>query len=183
MAWPASLIADVRAASSAWNSGRGGWRATWRGALKFVRQHHITVETRVGTQVVLRTRIRLTGDVQTDIVRTWLNTAATGPELRDTANSHFRSVAAAVHGWAVLGAHIRLVSDAFIAAGSLTAFVSAWRNLPAFEWHAFLALVLSQAWLLAGVITAIVGLGIRKGAAFWLRRLFRRSLAEIQDQI
>ena len=183
MAWPASLIADVRTAINVWNSARGGWRAAWRDALKFVRQRHIAVETRVGVQVVLRTQIRLTGDVQTDIVRSWLDTAATGPEFLDTVNSHFQSVAAAVRGWAVLGAHIRLVSDALVVAGSLTAFVSAWRKLPALEWHAFFALVLSQAWLLAGVITALVGLGIRKGVAFWLRRLFRRSLAGIQDQV
>jgi hypothetical protein len=183
LTWPRSLIADVRTAISAWNSVRGGWRAAWRDAVELVRQRQITVKTWVGAEVVLRTQIRLTGDTQTDIVRTWLNAAAAGPEFRDTANFHFQSVAAAVHGWAVLGAHVRLTSHTLVAAGTLTTLVSAWGNLPTLNWQSVFGLLLSQPWLLAGVTTALVGVGIRKGVAFWLRRHFGRGLSEIQDQV
>src|ERR1051325_6456897 len=181
MAWPASLIADFRTALIGWSSARGGWRAAWRDGLELLRQREITVDTRVGSQVVLRTRVRLTGDAQTDIVRSWLNTAATGTGIRDTANFHFGSVAAAVRGWAVLAAQIRLISDVLVVVGSFTALTSGWRNLQTFELDALLGLLLSQGWLV-GAVTALVGLGIRFAVRFLLRLYFRRSLAAVQGQ-
>jgi hypothetical protein len=176
MAWPASFIADLRTAISAWNSVRGGWAAAWRDTAEFARHHQIAIQTSIGARVVLRTQIRLTGDVQTEIVLDWLNS---GPEFHKTADAHFRSVAAAIHGWSAVAALIRIASHVLVAAGSLIALLSAWRNLPALGWSALLSVVLSQGWVLAGITTAALGFGIRKGLSFWLRRRFRRGLAGV----
>jgi hypothetical protein len=61
--WLASLIADINALVAAWSSVRGGWQAAWRDAAQLLAHRRVLVDTLAqtseGTQVVLRTRVRL----------------------------------------------------------------------------------------------------------------------------
>ena len=72
-AWPlASLRRDWRRITASIGTLRGGWRATWRHAREFAASRRIVVHSLSpsdgGPQLVLRTRVRLNGDVQTDVL-------------------------------------------------------------------------------------------------------------------
>jgi hypothetical protein len=123
----ASLIADLRILTSAWNSVRGGWRAAWRDAVELLERRRVLIdtqaETRDGTRVVLRTRVRLSGDVQTDIRRCWMaNTPR--PSVEELARKHFQSVSDATRGWPASLAMIRMGTRLIVGLGAIPGIAS-----------------------------------------------------------
>jgi hypothetical protein len=69
--------------------------------MQFIEHRRLQVDTEAqtsnGSCVVLRTRVRLTGDVQTDILRCWLD-GTPRQSVEELANRHFRAVADATGG-------------------------------------------------------------------------------------
>jgi hypothetical protein len=179
-AWPASLIADLDALAAAWRSGRGGWRAAWRDASQFLAHRRALVdtqaETRDGRRVVLRTRVRLNGDIQTDILRCWLNEAPR-QSIEELAKTHFQSVAVAARGWSAVLAGIRLGSLFTVAAGAIPGSTSAIRLAPQAEWGSLIPAVLTNWWVLSSIATAAVCFLVRRALRLWLRRTFRAGLS------
>src|SRR5262245_37851686 len=104
-----SPTADFNALLTAWNSA-GGWQAAWRDTVQLLAHRRVLVDTHAqtpdGSQVVLRTRVRLDGDVQTDVLRCWLvNTPRATIEV--LAKAHFDSVADVTRGWSAAHAMMR----------------------------------------------------------------------------
>ena len=178
--WVASVIADVNALAAAWGSVRGGWRAAWRDASQFLSYRRVLVDTeaptREGVRVVLRTRVRLTGDVQTDILRSWLN--GTPPALVDElVRRHFSSVAAAVQGWFVVPAGIRLGSLCTVALGIIPGSAYSIRLALRAEWQMLISALLLNWWVLSGIAVAVFGFLLRRILRLWLQWKFRAGLS------
>ena len=176
--WIAGIAADVAAVRANWSAVRGGWRAARRNARELIAHRRIRVDTsamtRDGAQVVLRTRLRLIGDTQTDILRSWFETAPSR-EVQDAITAHFQSVAAAMNGWPVARAMERLlVRFAGVLGIGLSAAAAIQKILitPApFVLHAVLA-----SWpLWGGLVLALVGNVVRLLIRWRLRALFRRN--------
>jgi hypothetical protein len=179
-AWLTSLIADLRVLAAAWSSVRGGWRAAWRDAAQFLAHRRLQVdtqaETRDGTRVVLRTRVRLNGDVQTDILRCWL-TDAPRQSVDELAKTHFQSVADATLGWSAVGAGIRLGSLLIVAVGAIPGSVSAIQPALQAEWGSLIPAVFTNWRVLAGITVAALGFLLRWVLRLWLRWKFRGGLS------
>jgi hypothetical protein len=178
--WPASLIADFSALAAAWSSVRGGWPAAWHDSAQFLAHRRILVDTqaqtRHGMRVVLRTRVRLNGDVQTDILRCWLD-GTPRPLVEALANAHFQSVADAVRGWSAARAMIRVGSQLFVGLGAIVGIPPAIR--PALEagWESLVPALLANRWVLFGIASAAAGPLLRWALRLWLRWKFRGGLS------
>jgi hypothetical protein len=177
-AWIASIAADVAAVRANWRSVRGRWCAARRNARELIAHRRIRVDTsamtRDGAQVVLRTRLRLIGDTQTDILRSWFETAP-AREIEDAIAAHFQSVAAAMNGWPVARAIERLLVRLIGMLGiglSAGAAVQKILTTPApFVVHAMLA-----SWpLWGGFVLALLGNVVRLLIRWRLRAMFRRN--------
>jgi hypothetical protein len=179
-AWPASLIADISALAATWSSARGGWRAAWRDAAQFLAHRRLLVDTRAqtreGGQVVLRTRVRLNGDVQTDVLRCWLNDAPR-QSIEELAKTHFQSIAVAARGWSTVLAGIRLGSLFTVAVGAIPGSASAIRLALQAEWESLIPAVLTDWWVLSSIAIAAVGFLLRRALLLWLRWKFRAGLS------
>jgi hypothetical protein len=178
--WAASVVADVNALATAWGSVRGGWRSAWRDASQFLSHRRALIDTEAPTQegvrVVLRTRMRLTGDVQTDILRSWLN--GTSPAFVDElVRSHFSSVAAAVQGWSVVPAGIRLGSLCTVALGIIPGSAYSIRLALRAEWQMLISALLLNWWVLSGIAIAVFGFLLRRILRLWLQWKFRGGLS------
>ena len=174
-AWLAAILADIGALRSHWSSVRGGWMAARRDAVELVKYRRLRVDTSAmtpdGMAVVLRTRLRLIGDAQTDVLRQWLATA-TPRSIEQTSAAHFQSVAAALDGWNVARAMERLAArSAWLIGGGYSVFVllrtpaadllhALWAN-----WH-----------LWAGLALPAIAALTRRVLRWRLRALFRRGL-------
>jgi hypothetical protein len=180
LGWFVTLKSDVAALRASWGSVRGGWREVICDARALIKHRRLLIDTQAmtpqGMQVVLRTRLRLMGDTETDIRRDWL--ASSAPEAaRALVATHFRVVAAASRGWGAALGMERIVARllgtlgaAAIAAGSVERALTTDR---AQLLHALLA----DPSLLSGVAIFVVGAPARRLLRWRLRVLFRRGLA------
>jgi len=173
--WLAAIVSDVVALRTHWSGVRGGWRAARRDAEELVKYRRLLVDTSAmtpdGMAVVLRTRLRIIGDTQTDILRRWLATA-TPEAVERTSKTHFQAVAAALGGWNAARAMERVVIRlGWVIGGGWSASVllrtptSDLRHVLWTNWH-----------LLAGIAAPVV-LGLARQVMRWrLRALFHRGL-------
>ncbi len=132
-------------------------------------------QTPTGKQIVLRTQVRLTGDVQTDILRGWLSgtsVEAAGKVL----DAHFQSVNDAVKGWSAVGAGVRLGSMLSFALGIITAGMFIIQRVLHGEWQTLIRLLLTNWWALSGIVIAALGLLLRRALRLWVQWKFRRGL-------
>jgi hypothetical protein len=183
--WPAASIADIAALRASWGSVRGGWRAARQDAKQLLAHRRVLVDTQAmtpnGMQVVLRSRLRLSGDVETDILRAWLD--ATTPEtVAASASEHFQAVAAAMGGWAAALGMERLATRLTIAIGSIAGAAATIRTVLASEPALLLHAVLTDWRLLAGFAFASLGVLIRWTLRWRLRSIFRGGLRATTSQ-
>jgi hypothetical protein len=185
--WLAELrdtaIADAQAL---WRN-RAAARAAWRNASQLLVHRRLLIDTcaptpmPAGTQVVLRTRIRLMGDTQTDILRLWAQTA-TAAEIAATAATHFSRVAAVSDGWSAMLGLRRMGTRLLMTAGSIAGLVSGFRTLqgaPAADWwHVVATRLLGPAsGLLWGAALLVLGYVVRWVLRWRLRKLFADGLS------
>jgi hypothetical protein len=179
-AWPASLVSDFKALAAAWNSIRGGWRGAWRDTVQLLARRRILVDThaqtRNGMRVVLRTRVRLTGDVQTDILRCWLYDTP-GPSIEALSKTHFQFVADAARGWSAVSAIVRLGSQVIVASGAIVGIPSAVRSSRQAGWESLVPALLTNWWVVSGIAAAALGFLVRRVVRVWLRKKFRGGLS------
>lgn len=169
---------DLATLRASWQTMRGGWAAAQRDAQALIVQRRVFVETppMAGGQAVLRTRLRLIGDTQTDILRPWFEKAA-ATDLENTTQAHFKSVAAAMEGWNVVRAMeslvVQLTRIAGIGIGAIATVVQLAQTPLPLMLHA----VLGNFTLWGGLGFALLGDAVRWGLRWRLRALFRRNLA------
>jgi hypothetical protein len=168
--WAATIAGDVATLRASW----GGWRAAWQDARQLIRHRRVLVDTSVmtpaGAQVVLRTRLRLIGDTQTDILRGWLDAAAS-KDLDDTVRTHFETVAAAMHGWAAMRAMERVLILSAWCIGLLFGAATTVQKFMALPISDAVLAVFTRWHLWAGLAPAVLGHLIR-----WLLRLRLRAV-------
>ncbi len=175
----ASIIADIRALQASWSTVRGGWGAARSDARQLLAHRRIMVETDgvtgAGTQTVLRTRVRLSGDTQTEILRGWI-ISAPPDAVAATAGAHFESVAAAMGGFAAALGMERLAARLVMLAGTLASVMATvnrlWREAPGLWLHTMAA----HWWLLSGLALALLAVVVRRLLRWRLQALFRRGL-------
>lgn len=169
-------MAALRAAAS---SARGGLPAAWRDAMQLLSDRRVLIETTAptpnGNPIVLRTRVRLSGDVQTDILRDWLD-GAPSETTNKVLDAHFRSVNEAVKGWAAVGAGVRLGSLLTIALGMIPVAMFITERAMHDQWQSLPRLLLANWWTVVGVAIAAVGLLLRRLLRLWVQWKFRRGL-------
>lgn len=179
-AWLATVKTDLIALVAAWISLRGGWRTAWRDAVQLLSHRRIVVDTRAetedGPQVVLRTRVRLTGDVQTDVLRCWLD-GAPRPAAEALLTTHFRSVGDAARGWGAVAAGIRLASLAISAAGLVPASAFTIQLALQAQWNTLFSALLTDWRVLSGIVVVGIGWLLRQLLRWLLRRKFRAGLS------
>jgi hypothetical protein len=177
-AWLSNSVTDVRVLRENWGSVRGGWRAARQDALELVTHRRILVNTEAltanGMQIVLRTRIRLNGDTETDILRNWLDTV-TPPALEASAGAHFRSVAAAVAGFAAAASMERLVVRAALLIGFALSAIASLRSLLQTEPSRRIGILLGDWTLWAALALVLAGIFLRLILRWRMRAIFRRS--------
>ena len=177
--WPASVAADMAALGAAASSARGGFRAAWRDLMQLLEQRRVIIETTAptpnGNPIVLRTQVRLNGDVQTDIVRDWLLGAST-ETTNKVVQAHFLSVNEAVNGWAAVGAGARLGSLLTTALGIIPVAMFITERAMHDEWQSLPRLLLANWWTILGIATAAGGLLLRRMLRLWVQWKFRRGL-------
>jgi predicted trehalose synthase len=172
----ASVTADLAALRASWQSVRGGWMVARRDARALIEHRRILVDTQAmtpdGMQVVLRTRLRLIGDTQTDVLLGWLD-SVTVKDLDSTVAIHFQAVEAAIDGWSVARAMERLLARGTAVIGSLAAMAATIERIlttpPTF--HA----VLVNPALWTSFAFALTGSAVRCIVRWRLRVLFRRN--------
>jgi hypothetical protein len=173
-------IADLRALRDSWGSVRGGWRGAGRDAAQLLFHRRLLVDTTVmtqsGTQIVIRTQLRLSGDAQTDVLRAWLDTTSV-EKVQETAQAHFRSVATAAGGWAAALGLQRIVTRLTILGGSLGSALPTTLTLLHTAPEQWLHVVLTHWGLLSGFAFALLGVLARWILRLRLRAIFRRGLS------
>lgn len=174
-----TALTDIRALHASWQTVRGGWAAARSDARQLIYQRRIMIETAAMTagtkQTVLRTRIRLIGDTQTDILRGWL--AETRPAaLEQATQAHFESVAAAMGGFAAALAMERLATRLVMLGGALAGVLATLRTMLTAERVQWLHLLLSQWLVLAGSGLVLLAVLFRLLLRWRLRVLFRGGL-------
>jgi len=172
--WLAATRADIAAPQASWHSVRGGWRAARRDAAELIRHRRVLVDTQAmtpdGMRTVLRTRLRLIGDTETDILRAWLAVAPPGAVMAAT-EAHFASVAAAAGGWAAAIGMERLAVRFFVLAGTLGSAAGALHRILVTEASQLVEAVLTDRHLWVSVASGLLG-----GVVRWLVRLRLRAL-------
>lgn len=178
--WLGESLTDIKALRASWGSVRGGWRAAHRDAAELLAHRQILVDTRAmtrdGMQVVLRTRLRLSGDTETDILRSWLE-ATPSEALQALATTHFRAVAAMLGGFAAALGMERLATRLTILVGSISGAITAIRSLLQTDAAHLLERLSTDKVMLAAVALTTAGFVIRMILRWRLRALFRRGVA------
>jgi hypothetical protein len=173
-------IADLRALRDSWGSVRGGWRGARQDAAQLLLHRRLLVDTTVmtqnGTQTVMRTQLRLSGDAQTDVLRAWLSTTSV-EKVEETAQAHFRSLAMAAGGWAAALGLQRVFTRLAILAGSLVAALPTTWTLLHTAPEQWLHAALSHWGLLSGFPLVLLGVLVRWILRLRLRAIFRRGLS------
>ncbi len=177
-AWLAAIAADIAALRASWRSVRGGWAAARRDARELIAHRRVLVDTsamtRNGMQVVLRTRLRLIGDTQTDILRVWFD-AAPPSEIEATTNAHFQSLAAAMSGWAAAQAMERLFVQLTWILGAIVGAAAALQKILATPVSDLALALLTNWYLWTGIALPLLGSIIRWILRWRLRAMFRRN--------
>jgi hypothetical protein len=173
LGWLAATRADIGALRASWNTVRGGWRAARRDAAELITHRRVLVDTQAmtpdGVRAVLRTRLRLIGDTETDILRGWLATAP--PEaVAAAATAHFAAVGAAAGGWAAAVGMERLLMRFLVLAGAFGGAAAALHRIMVTEASQLVDVLLTDWRLWIGVAFGLVG-----GAGRWLLRLRLRA--------
>lgn len=178
-AFIAPSIADIRALRASWNTVRGGWGAARNDARQLIAHRRILVDTPAmtgaGMQTVMRTRLRLSGDTQTDILRAWIDTAPAAI-VEATAQTHFQSVAAAMGGFAAALGMERLATRLAMLAGSIVSAGLTILRLLRADPALWLHILLTQWWLWSGLAFALLALVARWLLRWRLRARFGRGL-------
>lgn len=174
------VASDIAALRAAWGTARGGWRAARQDAHELVVHRRVSVATSAmmpdGMVPVLRTRLRIIGDAQTDVLRGWLETAS--PEaMKAATDAHFRKVAAAFGGWAVARAMERLLLRTISLLGGAVGAVTVIREMLAQHGAAVLGAVLMDPWFWGAIALPLAAMAVRMVLRWRLRRMFRRGLA------
>jgi hypothetical protein len=175
----AVILGEIAALRASWGSVRGGWAAARQDARELLTHRRVLVDTQAMAggemQVVLRTRIRLNGDTQTDVLRGWF--AATPAEARDaTVAAHFASVTAATGGWAAALGMERLGTRLTMAFGALVALGTVLWQAITTEPLVLLHALLTDVPFMLGVGMTVLGVVVRSVLRWRLRALFRRGL-------
>ncbi len=178
-AFIAPSIADIKALRASWNSVRGGWGAARSDARQLIAHRRIMVDTPAmtgdGMQTVLRTRLRLSGDTQTDILRAWIDTAP--PAIVEaTAQTHFQSVTAAMGGFAAALGMERLATRFVMLVGTIATAAPTILRLLRSDPALWLHILLTQWWLWSGLAFALLALMMRWLLRWRLRARFRSGL-------
>lgn len=147
--------------------------AAWRNMANLARHRQIAISTRSGARVVLLTRVRLTGETETCVLRSWLDGAA-ADDLETTAKQHFEAVAAAACGSSAALGMVRLGSLFAGIGGAIAAAVQAIRGLIARGPASLPHIAATNGLLLAGLVFLLIGLALRPLLRSWLRALIRR---------
>jgi hypothetical protein len=178
-AFLATSIAEIQALRASWTTIRGGWRAARSDAQQLLAHRRVMVDTaamtRDGMQTVLRTRVRLSGDTQTDVLRAWLDTA-TPETVAQAAQIHFQSVAAAMGGFAAALGMERLATRFTMLVGSLVSAAATINRLLREDPALWLHILATQWWLLSGLGFALLAVIARWLLRWRLRARFRRGL-------
>src|SRR5262249_11838566 len=138
-----SPIADAKILLAAWRSAPGGWRRAWHDAAAILTRREVLVETKDGPVVVLRTRLRLHGDVQTDVLRRWLD-GTPRVAVEGLARRHFESVGDAMRGWPAVRAMVRLGTQLLVALGAVAGLGSAIQTWLQVGWRSLLSALLAD---------------------------------------
>jgi hypothetical protein len=180
IAWFAESSADIAALRASWGSVRGGWRAARQDAVQLLAHRRIMIDTQAilpdGMRVVLRTRLRLSGDTETDILRRWLDATASDT-VATLASAHFQAVAAATGGLAASVGMERLATRFLIVAGTtVSAGTTIW-TLMTTQSALLIPTLLARPALYVPVALAIAGLLLKLFLRWRLRGMFRRGLS------
>jgi hypothetical protein len=151
-----------------------------RRAVELAGRRRIRVQTEVatagGVEVVLRTWVRLFGDTQTDILKSWVE--HTKPEsAQATIQAHFDAVAASTRFLDSL--RMFALATNVLAWFGFTgiAFKPLWPLLETQEWGAIIPTMLDHwRWPLAGLALPVFHLVVRWALRWRLRQVFSRSL-------
>ena len=170
-----SPIADVEILLATWRSAPGGWRRAWRDAVAFMTRRQVLVETKDGPAIVLRTRVRLDGDVQTDILRRWLD-ATPRDAIEGLTRRHFQSVGDAMRGWPAVRAMVRLGTQLLVTLGAVAGLGSAIETWLRVGWSSLLSALLADWWTLSSVALMALAPVLRRVVRWWLRRKLRNGL-------
>jgi len=178
-AWLSASIADIQVLRASWTTVRGGWGAARSDAAQLLTHRRVMVDTsamtRDGMQTVLRTRLRLSGDTQTDVLRVWID-SATSDIVERTARGHFQSVAVAMGGFAAALGMERLATRLVMLVGSVASAVATILTLLATEPALWLHTMLTHWLLLSGWVLALIGVAVRWILRLRLRAKFRGGL-------
>src|SRR5271166_624913 len=177
--WFADIKTDIAALRASWGSVRGGWRASRQDAAQLLAHRRIMVDTLAmppdGMHVVLRTRVRLSGDTETDILRGWLDATAS-EAVAALASAHFQAVAA-TGGLAVAVNMERLAARAALVGGSVGAAAATIWTMLTTESALLIPALLTSWSLLTPVAFALAGVLVRPIMRRRLRGVFRRGLS------
>ena len=170
-----SPIADVEILLAAWRSAPGGWRRAWRDAAAILTRRQVLVETKDGPTIVLRTRLLLHGDVQTDVLRRWLD-GTPRDAVERLARRHFLSVSDAMRGWPAVRAMVRLGTQLLVTLGAVAGLGSAIETWLQVGWSSLLSALLADWWTLSGIAVMVLAPVLRWAVRVWLRRKLRNGL-------
>jgi hypothetical protein len=126
--------------------------------------------TLYGVRIVLGTRLRLSGETETDIFRCWI-VGATGEDVETLAKAHFQVVAAAA-GWAAALGMVRLVRQFTFAVGSVTSAIAVIRPPLPFQPGQLIYALRADRAVLYGLALALLGILISRILRLRLRAIF-----------
>ena len=173
-----ALAADLALLRANWRTVHGGWSAALRNAQALVARRRVLVKTTLptpqGEQLVLCTRLRLSGDTQTDIRRRWFETAPPA-QLTAAADAHFAAVAAATQGWNVALALERLAMQFIWTLGAAFAAIATIVKIVHLPPSQMFSAALTNPLLWSGLGLPLLGHAVRWALRWRLRRLFRRA--------
>jgi hypothetical protein len=174
------IAADARAVAAAWSARGSNAPNATKNLSTLLIQRRLVIDTSgpVGgrTEIVLRTRLRLSGDSETDILRDWLQTTPS-TDVETLSAAHFRSVAATTSLSPVIGAAVRLITDLAIMMGTVGGIVAMVRELLREGWRVLGPALLANWGLAAGVILTTTGVALRILLRTWLRQKLRALLS------
>jgi hypothetical protein len=120
--------------------------------------------------------VRLNGDVQTDILRCWLNRTS-HQSVGELVERHFQSVVDATRGWSAARGGIRLGTQLIIALGMVAGIASAIPPALQAEWELLVPALLTNWRVLSGISITAFGFLLRWALRLWLRWKFQGSLS------
>ena len=180
IAWFAESTADIAALRASWGSVRGGWRAARQDAVQLLAHRRIMIDTQAmlpdGMRVVLRTRLQLSGDTETDILRRWLDATASDT-VATLARTHFQAVAAATGGLAASVGMERLATRFLVVAGTVVSAGTTIWTLLTTQPALLIPTLLARPALYVPVALAIAGVLLKLILGWRLRGMFRRGLS------